>query len=478
MISFKSRLRGRRKPIKQMIDNMQPRRRSNLRSRRVRNVAARCLLIWGIGISSMLAHAAADNAPNLVILLADDAGYADFGFQPNCDDDVVGLTPHLDSLASDGVRFQQFYMSACVCSPARAGLLTGRYQQRFGHETNIAPGYMDGGLPLSETTLADRLHSAGYVTGLIGKWHLGYPPDYHPNARGFDYFFGCLQGSRSYFPIDDPSPHRVILENRTPTSESGYLTDRLGAAAVQFVEQHRQEPFFLLVSFTAPHAPHHAKDEDLALPEIARIENEKRRKFVAMIKALDDNVGEILAVLDRCELSDNTLVVFLNDNGGQTQYQAANTPLRGRKGTFYEGGVRVPSCWRWPEVLPPGGVVDELCSSLDLVPTLLAAATGTSEPPKQCDGINLLPYLTDPEQRWPERALYWRHGPEGPTAIRKGEWKLLIPEPTAPVELYHLPSDIAEQINLADEQPERVMAMTTELRHWHQGLVEPLWGFE
>lgn len=204
-----------------------------------------------------------DSPPNIVVLFSDDAGFADFGFQPSCRQDMKKLTPHIDSIAASGVRFTNAYMSGCVCSPSRAGLMTGRYQQRFGHDNNIPPGYMKGGLPLSETFLSKRLQKLGYKTSLIGKWHLGYPAKYQPNQRGFDWFYGCLQGSRSYFPMKKTTPHRVFLDNTTPTPEKGYTTDRIGDAACKFIRQTKDQPFFIFVSFTAPHGPLQAKQSDL-----------------------------------------------------------------------------------------------------------------------------------------------------------------------------------------------------------------------
>jgi len=414
--------------------------------------------------------------PNIVVLFADDAGYADFGFQSVTEDDIRALTPHIDSIATEGTRFTDFYMSGCVCSPSRAGLLTGRYQQRFGHEKNIPPGYMGGGMSLAETTMADHLRAAGYVTGLVGKWHLGYPDDYHPNERGFDEFYGCLQGSRSYYPIEDPSPHRVLLDNREPTPEGGYTTDRFGAAAVRFIEAHAAEPFFLFVSFTAPHGPLQAKDEDLALPAIASIEKERRRKYVGLVKALDDNVGEILDALERVGLARDTLVVFTNDNGGQTQTGALNTPLRGKKGQLWEGGVRVPAAMRWPGVIAPGTVTEQVAISLDLLPTFLELAGAGPAKGAALDGQSLAPQLfggDDPTTR----TLYWRSkGSSGPIALRHGSWKLVWTKRTSEPELFDLSEDLSEAKDVAAEHPDLVLELQNRLNEWEAQLIEPLWG--
>ena len=416
--------------------------------------------------------------PNIVLLYADDAGYADFGFQKITDQAMASLTPRIDSIAMEGTVLTNAYMSGCVCSPSRAGMLTGRYQQRFGHELNIPPGYMDGGLPLSEKTLADRLRAIGYKTAIVGKWHLGYPADYHPNQRGFDHFFGLLQGSRGYFPMKKVSRNRVIQENGVPTDETGYVTDRFGAGAVRFIEANQDQPFFLFLSFTAPHGPLHAKEEDLQ--QLTHIQKKRRRTYAGMIKCMDDNVGLVLDALKRLNLQENTLVVFTNDNGGQTQTGAVNTPLRGRKGTLWEGGIRVPMAMRWPAKIAAGTVVDDPVISLDFTPTFLNAAVSEVDVQGDLDGINLLPRLTGEIRELPERALFWRgHGPEKDSAVRQGQWKLVLPDhkqDTLP-QLYNLANDIGEQEDLASNHPDLVDKLGGRLRKWEQELIDPLWAY-
>lgn len=424
-----------------------------------------------------VAESDAPRRPNIVLLLADDAGYADFGFQPVSEPDVAVLTPHIDSIAADGARFSDFYMSGAVCSPSRAGLLTGRYQDRFGHGRNIPPGYMGGGLSLEEVTVADRLRAAGYVTGCVGKWHLGYPEEYHPLKRGFDEFYGLLQGSRSYYPMEDPSPHKAIFEDREETAEEGYVTDRFGAAAVRFIEEHKAEPFFLFVSFTAPHGPLQAKPEDLELPALREIEDDRRRKYAGLVKALDDNVGEILAALERERLAEETLVIFTNDNGGQTSTGALNSPLRGRKGTMWEGGVRVPCAMRWPGVLAAGGVIEAPSIALDLTPTFCALAGEPALDEAALDGVDLTPLLHGMESSPQPRSFFWRKtGSAGPIAVRRGRWKLVWEERDASPELYDLQTDLSESLDLAASQPELAEELLAELVAWEAQLIEPLWG--
>lgn len=413
---------------------------------------------------------------NIVVFFADDAGYADFGFQPNVRDDMKNLTPHIDSISKQGVRFSNAYMSGCVCSPSRAGLMTGRYQERFGHDNNLPPGFRSG-LPLTEMFGAKRLRKLGYKTGLIGKWHLGYPQAFHPNRRGFDWFYGCLQGSRRYFPYEKPTPHRVIQENGKPTPEEGYVTDRLGDAACRFIDKNKDESFFLFVSFTSPHGPLQAKPEDLA--KLSHIEKAKRRKYAGLVKSLDDNVGKILDALRKNGLDEKTLVVFTNDNGGQTLTGANNLPLKGRKGTLWEGGIRVPWAMRWTGKIEPGTVIDDPVISLDLLPTFVAAAGGTVEPKWNLDGTNLLPRITGETNALPTRTLYWRRNGQGNSiALREGEWKLIHnrSQANAQPELYRITEDISETNNIAAKHPEKVKTFLKKLSSWENELKTPLWG--
>tara|TARA_B100000809_G_scaffold130293_1_gene128130 strand:+ start:115 stop:1446 length:1332 start_codon:yes stop_codon:yes gene_type:complete len=420
----------------------------------------------------------AGQRPNIVVLFSDDAGYADFGFQPGARADMKRLTPHIDSIARDGVRLSAAYMSGAVCSPSRAGLMTGRYQQRFGHDNNIPPGYMKSGLPLSETFGAKRLRTAGYTTGLVGKWHLGYPAAYHPNKRGFDWFYGCLQGSRSYFPYKSkPTPHRVLQENGRATPETGYVTDRLGDAACRFIGEHRDEPFYLFVSFTAPHGPLQAKPEHLAA--LSKISATRRRRYAGLVVSLDENVGKILACLASNKLDGRTLVIFTNDNGGQTRTGANNQPLRGRKGQLWEGGIRVPCAMRWPGKIEAGSVIDDPISALDFLPTFMAIAGVRPKAEWKLDGINLLPRLTGETDGLPERELFWRGGgSRGPIAVRRGPWKMVHNRQVMgeKPQLFHLDRDLGETNDLSEEHPERLAEMLKRSSGWESGLKEPSWG--
>ena len=416
---------------------------------------------------------AENKRPNIVILYSDDAGYADFGFQPNCVEEMKKLTPNIDRIAKEGVRFSNAYMCGCVCSPSRAGLMTGRYPGRFGYDNNLPPGTKSG-LDLKEKFGTKYLQKLGYRTGLVGKWHLGYPDAYHPNERGFDWFYGLLQGARGYFPTPNVSDHKVILENRKKTKEEGYVTDRFGDAACRFIKENKEKPFFLFVSFTAPHGPLQPKKEDAA--RTAHIENQKRANYAGLIVSLDDNVGKVLDCLKAEGLEENTVVLFTNDNGGQTQVGADNTPLKGRKGTLWEGGVRVPWAVRWPAQIEAGEVVDEPVISLDIVPTMVELAGGKVDPKWKLDGRSLLPLLND--EAFPVRPFFWRKGgSKGDRAMRLGDWKLVDNRKNDGTrELFHLGRDVSEVKDLSGEEGERMKEMLAKLDVWESELIEPHWG--
>jgi arylsulfatase A-like enzyme len=414
--------------------------------------------------------------PNVVILYSDDAGYADFGFQPNCAGDMKKLTPHIDTIARDGVRLTDAYMSGCVCSPSRAGLMTGRYQERFGYDNNLPPGFQSG-LDTKETFGVKRLQKLGYKTGLIGKWHLGYPAEYHPNQRGFDWFYGLLQGSRPYYPIPEPTPDRVIQENNKPTKEVGYVTDRFGDAAVRFIQKNKEQPFYLFVSFTSPHGPLQPKKEDLE--RLKHITQEKRKNYAGLVVSLDDNVGKILAAIKDSGIEKNTLVIFTNDNGGQTKTGANNGKLKGKKGTLWEGGVRVPWAMRWPGKVKPGSIINDPIISLDILPTVVEMSGNKVSGDWMLDGRSFLPLITGEKKSLPERVLHWRKGgSKGKISMRQGDWKLIQNNRSqgAKPELYDLAKDIGETKNLASQNPQVVARFLEKMKTWESQMKEPLWG--
>jgi arylsulfatase A-like enzyme len=415
--------------------------------------------------------------PNVVLILSDDAGYADFSFQGT----RRFPTPHIDTLAARGVQFTQAYVSASVCSPSRAGLITGRYQQRFGHEHNFPSNSgPEVGLAVGERTLADALGDHGYRTIGLGKWHLGYGPDMHPLERGFDHYHGFLQGSRSYWPDETDAKRQHQEDGETLDEDFAYVTDHLGERAAGYVADHAHEPFFLYLSFTAVHTPMHALEPDLAAVEDVQVE--KRRKLAAMTVAMDRAVGQVLAALREHDLERDTLLVFVNDNGGAWNNGSSNGALRGTKGTPYEGGVRVPMLAQWPGVLPAGTVYDLPVSTLDLFATALAAAgpAAATDPSSsadrghlELDGVDLVPFLTGRARGRPHEALFWRRRTN--QAVRVGDWKLVIDQGMRPV-LFDLAEDPGESRDLAAEHPDVVRELADRFERWATELVPPGWG--
>ncbi len=415
---------------------------------------------------SVTAFAAAP--PNVLFIVGDDMGYADVGFH-GCKDIA---TPHLDALAASGVRFTNGYVTGPYCSPTRAGLLTGRYQTRFGHEFN--PGGEDSGLPLTETTIANKLKAAGYATGLVGKWHLGSQPAMQPQQRGFDEFFGFLGGAHDYFNKNG------ILRGTEEVKELDHTTDAFGREAAAFIEKHKGSPWFLALTFNAVHTPMQATPERLA--KLAHITDKTRRTYAAMMIAMDDAIGVVRAKLAATGQEQNTLITFISDNGGPTMQGvtvngSVNTPLRGSKRTTLEGGIRVPFIVSWPAKVKPG-VYEQPVIQLDLTATALAGSGVESK----SDGVNLLPFLSGEKTEAPHDALYWRFGDQ--TAIRMGDYKLVrydgAAESTAGKligpKLYNLNNDIGETKDLSATMPEKGAELQAKWDAWNQSNVPPLWG--
>ena len=416
--------------------------------------------------------------PNIILLFADDAGYADFGFHGS----EVMKTPNLDKLAKHGVQFTQGYVSASVCGPSRAGLLTGKYQQRFGFEENNVPGFMsdvsaakgdDMGLPIDEITMADYLRARGYRTAVFGKWHLGAADRFHPNKRGFDDFYGFRGGARSYFayPEAPARPENRLERNFANYQEhEGYLTDVLAEATADFIEQHQDRPFFAYVSFNAVHTPMDARPEDLA--QFPALEG-NRKTVAAMTLAMDRACGIILDKLEMLGLAENTIVVFTNDNGGPSDRNASdNRPLSGTKSNHLEGGIRVPFIMQWPAQITGNQKYNYPVSTLDLLPTFLSAAGGNIDTISHLDGVDLLPYLNGTKQGRPHQRLFWKKYCRA--AVRDGDWKL-IRFADRPAELYNIVQDESENNNLAQVYPERVRKMYKMIFQWESTLERARW---
>lgn len=416
----------------------------------------------------------AADRPNILLIVGDDMGYADVGFH-GCKDIP---TPHLDALAAAGVRCTNGYVTGPYCSPTRAGLLTGRQQNRFGHEFNPGGG---NGLPLTESLLPQHLAPAGYATGMVGKWHLGAKPEQTPPQRGFAEFFGFLGGAHSYFNVGG------IVRGSEPVKEMDYTTDAFGREASAFVRRHADQPWFLYLAFNAVHTPMDATDERLA--KFASIPDKKRRTYAAMMSALDDNIGRVRQALKDSGQEGRTLIFFISDNGGPTMNgtttnASSNAPLRGSKRTTLEGGIRVPFLVAWPGRIKPA-VYDAPVVQMDLHATALAAAGVAPKPEWKLEGVDLLPYFAGTTKTAPHDALYWRFGEQ--MAIRQGDWKLVRydgnadtnsgkRQPVTAAKLYDLSKDLHEDKDLAAEQPEKVKQLQALWDEWNRGNVKPLWG--
>lgn len=429
---------------------------------------------------------AAEPLPNIVILLADDLGYGELGCQGN----QQIPTPHIDSIARHGVRFTSGYVTASYCSASRAGLMTGRHQARFGYDDNPTGARNQlphAGLPKSEQTLADRLRDRGYATAIVGKWHLGGTAQFHPLRRGFDEFFGFTHEGHYFVPPPysgvttmlrrktlpfglpdgrwispngkliltshmghnepDYDANNPIVRQSQPVNEEAYLTDAFTREAVNFIDRHQSRPFFLYVAYNAVHSP--LQGADKYMRRFSEIEDVHRRIFAAMLSNLDDSVGAVLAKLRSANLSENTLVFFLSDNGGPTrELTSSNLPLRGGKGQLYEGGIRVPFLCQWPGKIP-SATETRMVSSLDIGATALAAAGAA--PFANLDGVDLLPMLTLPESDAPHEELFWRMNRRA--ALRSGDWKVVrnAPSTGGKWELFNLADDLAEADDLSNE---------------------------
>ena len=440
------------------------------------------LLLVGVTGAAFAADAPA-RKPNVIIFLADDLGYGELGMQGNKEIP----TPHIDSLAKNGIRFTSGYVSGPYCSPTRAGLMTGRYQTRFGHEFNegpAAPGGSPFGLPLTEKTIANRMKELGYATCAIGKWHLGRPPDHLPMQRGFDEFFGTVANTPFFNPpnfVDSRKSGEV-----TPIKDDAfYTTDAYRERAVDWIEKHKDQPYLLYLPFNAQHAPLQATEKYLS--RFPSITDEKRKMFAAMMSAMDDTIGAILKKVHELGQDENTLIFFVADNGGPTgQTTSKNDPLRGFKATTWEGGVRVPFAVQWKGRIPAGQVYGHPVIQLDILPTAVAAAGGKVDPAWKLDGVNLLPFLTSENVLAgdfgprPHDTLYWRFGQQW--AIRHGDWKLLVANESMnparkdkPVSLFNLAADISESKNLAGEQPEKAKELRALWEKWNGELEPPRW---
>ncbi|MGC6425348.1 MAG: sulfatase [Lentimonas sp.] len=436
----------------------------------------------------------ADDRPNFIVIMADDLGYADLGFTGSTEIE----TPILDRLANEGVIFKNGYVTHPYCGPSRAGFITGRYQARFGVEINFTNSFFDvhQGLPLTEKTFGKRLKAAGYRTGIIGKWHLGGSHPYHPNNRGFDYFYGFLSGGHTYFPENVTTLYPLHLENGNPhysANEGGYwplmrndraaefdeyLTTALSRDAARFVE-FSDKPFALFLAYNAPHGPLEAPKG--LIEKYAHIENGQRRIYAAMIDAMDQGIGMVVDALERSDKLDNTLIFFLSDNGGivdkarehlaprgENKDWGDNGNFRGGKGSMLEGGSHVPFIAHWPKGIEAGSVFEYPVSSLDIAATFVALGNGDTGGP-ELEGVNLIPYVQGKVEGAPHEALFWRMQDGVQWAVRTPSAKFLLPRTMVGSEpmLFDMVNDPYESKDIVDERPELRQQLAALWNEWN-----------
>lgn len=403
--------------------------------------------------------------PNIIIILSDDSGYVDFGFMGS----ENLQTPNIDDLAKSGVKFMDAHVSASVCAPSRAGLITGQYQQRFGFEANHTGDENSGDIGLAKDvkTMANVFKDNNYNTIAIGKWHLGSKDYNHPNNRGFDEFYGFLAGGRSYFPIENPSRELMLQSNGKRVEFDGYLTDILGQKSVDYVEENKDNPFFMYLSYNAVHTPMHAKEEDLK-----KFKNHPRQTLAAMTWSMDENIGKLTNKLKDLGIYDNTLIFFLSDNGAAHNNDASSGPLKGFKGNEFEGGHRVPFVMSWPAKIKPNQTFEGLSSSLDIFQTALAAANIQKPSDIVLDGVNLIPYLNSDKKGNPHQKLFWRKLEE--SAARLDNYKLVSLD-TFGSTLYDLSKDLGENRDISSQDTVKFNELMKHYNSWEDKMAKPLW---
>ncbi|MGV3545783.1 MAG: sulfatase [Pedobacter sp.] len=430
-----------------------------------------CLLLW---VSSIFTAYSQQQKPNVIVIVVDDAGYADFG----CYGGKEIPTPNINQIAKNGTLFTDAYVTASVCAPSRAAMLTGLYQQRFGFEHNTSskpsPGYKlsDVGIAKNVPTIGNQMKANGYRTIAIGKWHQGDTEPYFPMNRGFDEFYGFIGGHRNFFAYDKvPSREAMLFNNReiVPESQVTYLTDMFTDKASDFIVKNKSNPFFMYLAYNAVHTPMNAKKS--SMQQFAHLP-EGRRAYAAMMVALDEGIGKVIQTLKDQQLYDNTLIFLINDNGAATNNSADNGKLRGLKGSKWEGGIRVAFLMQWPGKVPAGNVYHNMVSSLDILPTAVAAANGKFVEKFVPDGKNLVPFIDRNNRKKPHEALFWRRGVAA--AVRKDKWKI-IKAGDNPLLLFDLSKDTSETTNLALKNLKKVKELLRDLQKWEQKMDKPHW---
>lgn len=432
--------------------------------------------------------------PNVVIIMADDLGYTDLG----CYGAKDIRTPNIDKLAQEGAKFTNAYVTASMCGPSRAGFITGRFQSSFGYYENVSEVLDPAqGLPAGMRTVAGLMQGRGYVTGGVGKWHMGTADHQHPNALGYSDWFGFLGGGLTYYPLDHPNykgryetlprpwgvrdmQHTMpVIHNREPVDWKRYITHELTDAGVAFIEKNVENPFFLFMSYNAPHLELEAPVESIAkypeasMTKLPKVTARARAIYAAMVDEMDQGIGQLMSGLEKEGLTGNTIVWFLSDHGGLLK-TSDNRPLRGGKGSFFEGGLRVPMIVRWPEKVKPDTVLHDPVSSLDIGATSLAMAGG--DPVSSgLHGLDLTRYLTGEATDPPHNALYWRTAPPGQESgiVREGDFKLLIQR--GKKSLFNLEDDISEASNISNQHPKLMKRLYAQWKEWDKMSQAPLW---
>src|SRR5262245_14367413 len=437
-----------------------------------------CIIVQTARVIAQRAAPQSPRQPNVVFIIMDDLGYGDIGSYGVKD----ARTPNLDRLAREGVRLTNAYSNGANCSPTRSALISGRYQQRVGIERPLdTTNDLDRGLPVTGASLPALLKKNGYATGLVGKWHLGFKPEFGPNAHGFDEFFGLLSGAVDFYTHRRGDGTHDLFDNTTPVEVPGYLTDEITNRAVGFIDRRAADPFFLEVAYNAVHWPYQPPGQPPsdrnAVPRPAQTGDARlyqgpddlapatRQDYVRMLERADEGIGRILAALDRQGLSRNTLVIFTSDNGGE--WLSRNAPLSHRKSTLWEGGIRVPLILRWPARLPVGKTSEQVAITMDLTATILAATATAAPPGHHPEGIDLLPILRG-DSSLADRQLFWRiAGPNRQQrAVRAGRWKLLVDG--GQFLLFDLRADPGEKQDLAAQRPEMVVKLKTLVEAWEK----------
>ena len=407
--------------------------------------------------------AAETKKPNLLIFYADDLGYGECGVY-GCKDIP---TPNIDTLAKNGIKFSQGYVAATYCSPSRAGLMTGRYPTRFGHEFNAVARV--SGLSLKETTLPQRLKGLGYATCAVGKWHLGQSSEYRPTNRGFDEFLGTLNNTPFFHPTNFIDT-RVSNEVQKIEDPDFYTTDEYAKRANDWIRQRKEEPWFLYLPFNAQHAPLEAPKKYLdRFPNLT----DKRKIFAAMMSAMDDAIGSVMETVRNKGQEENTMVFFIGDNGGPTQSTTSNNGvLRGFKMNTFEGGPRVPFIAQWKGTFPAGKTYDNPVMNLDVLPTILTAAGAKVDPSWNLDGVDLTPFVTGKNVERPHQNMFWRFGEQW--GVRSGDWKLVVSKGgSGNPELYNLANDVGESKDLAAKESAKVSELQKLYDAWSAAQAKP-----